>query len=220
MLDGRPLNMTVNKIVCIGRNYTAHAAELNNPIPDTPLLFIKPNSTLSDFSGKVNIPYSLGLVHHELEIAILIGKYLTSHSSRHEIERGVLGVGLALDLTLRDIQHQLKKRGHPWERAKCFPGACPISEFASSDKIDDLNSLNIQLLKNNQLQQQGSSNQMIFPIIDLIQQVAEIFTLDPGDVILTGTPSGVSPLNHRDFLDAQLVTDQLLIRAQCEIIRN
>ncbi|MBX2809075.1 MAG: fumarylacetoacetate hydrolase family protein [Cellvibrionaceae bacterium] len=126
VIDGQPLNMRTNKIVCVGRNYSQHAMELNNPIPDSPLLFIKPSATLCRFSDTLSIPACLGLVHHELEISILLGKPLGPESTLDDINHSVLGVGLALDLTRRDLQHQLKEKGHPWERAKCFPGACPM----------------------------------------------------------------------------------------------
>ncbi|WP_246722580.1 fumarylacetoacetate hydrolase family protein [Aliikangiella sp. G2MR2-5] len=193
-----PFLSPVSKVVCVGRNYIEHARELNNPVPVEPLLFIKPNSTLCSLSQVINIPKGRGECHHELEIAILIGKNLTDVDAE-AAEKGIAGLGLALDLTLRQLQSSLKEKGHPWERAKAFDGACPVSHFVPF-KNQDLTNLDFQMLKNGKVSQKGNSEDMIFPIVQLIADISKSFSLLPGDIILTGTPAGVGPLNPGDQL--------------------
>jgi 2-keto-4-pentenoate hydratase/2-oxohepta-3-ene-1,7-dioic acid hydratase in catechol pathway len=205
ILDQQIFSHALGKIVCVGRNYAAHAKELNNPIPSSPILFIKPASSAVPFATDFSIPKDQGSVHHELEIAILIGSTL-SHADTEQVAASIAGIGLGLDLTLRDVQDQLKEKGHPWERAKSFDGACPLTEFVSVSLVspDDWQSIALRLKKNGQLQQQGSSADMLFPILPLIAHMSEHFSLQPGDVILTGTPAGVGPLAEGDSLWAEL----------------
>tara|TARA_B110000438_G_C15647880_1_gene578252 strand:- start:197 stop:868 length:672 start_codon:yes stop_codon:yes gene_type:complete len=205
ILDQQIFSHALGKIVCVGRNYAAHAKELNNPIPSSPILFIKPASSAVPFATDFSIPKDQGSVHHELEIAILIGSTL-SHADTEQVAASIAGIGLGLDLTLRDVQDQLKEKGHPWERAKSFDGACPLTEFVSVSLVspDDWQSIALRLKKNGQLQQQGSSADMLFPILPLIAHMSEHFSLQPGDVILTGTPAGVGPLAVGDSLLAEL----------------
>ena len=128
---------STSKIVCVGRNYSAHAKELNNPIPKEPLLFIKSTNCLVDLDKPIQIPKEQGECHHELEISVLIGKKLTK-ASREEAIDAIDGIGLALDLTLRDLQSKLKSKGQPWERAKSFDGACPVSGFVDIAYFDNV----------------------------------------------------------------------------------
>lgn len=213
ILDQQLYPHTLGKIVCVGRNYAEHAKELNNPIPSSPILFIKPASSAVPFAPNISIPQNQGSVHHELEIAILIGQPLTNASEEH-VAASIAGVGLGLDLTLRDVQSRLKEKGHPWERAKSFDGACPLTGFVSInlDNHEDWQNLELQLEKNGQLQQQGSSGDMLFAILPLIAHMSENFSLQPGDIILTGTPAGVGPLEMGDELGCQLTlaNDELL----------
>ena len=192
----------LGKIVCVGRNYAAHAKELNNPVEGTPLLFLKPATAAVAMAGEIGIPKGLGSVHHELELAVLIGKPLTA-TNAEEARSAIAGIGLAYDLTLRDVQDELKRKGHPWERAKAFDGACPLSEFVSPAGID-LQALRLELRRNGEVQQSGSTADMLFPVLDLIASASEVFTLLPGDVVLTGTPAGVGPLMVGDQLIAVL----------------
>lgn len=191
-----------SKIVCVGRNYAEHARELNNPVESSPLLFIKPSTAATAMAPQFSIPRGLGDVHHELEMAILIGSTLTA-AGRDEVVASVVGIGLALDLTLRELQSRLKQKSHPWERAKAFDGACPLSEFIPAAGID-LQSLELSLLRNGEQQQQGSTADMLFPVYELIAEMSRSFTLLPGDVVLTGTPAGVGPLQPGDELVARL----------------
>ncbi|MFA7555522.1 MAG: fumarylacetoacetate hydrolase family protein [Spongiibacteraceae bacterium] len=195
-------NSPLGKIVCVGRNYADHAKELNNPIPKQPLLFIKPATAAVAMDQPITIPKGLGACHHELEMAILIGGVLT-HASAEQAQAAIAGIGLALDLTLRDVQDDLKRQGQPWERAKAFDGACPLSPFVSAKGID-LQQLSLQLYRNDQLQQSGNTADMLFPVVDLLVEISQSFSLLPGDVVLTGTPAGVGPLLVGDKLSAGL----------------
>lgn len=190
------------KIVCVGRNYAEHAKELNNPLDSTPLLFIKPTTAAVPMAGDIAIPRDRGEVHHELEMSVLIGAVLTNATCA-QVEDAIIGIGLAYDLTLRDLQSELKKKAHPWERAKAFDGACALSPFVSAVGVN-LQSLSLQLRKNGALQQSGNTADMIFPVLALVAEMSQNFSLLPGDVILTGTPAGVSPLHAGDELEAKL----------------
>jgi 2-keto-4-pentenoate hydratase/2-oxohepta-3-ene-1,7-dioic acid hydratase in catechol pathway len=202
LLDGRPFAHPLGKIVCVGRNYAAHAAELNNAVPDAPILFIKPATAAAPLAPGFSIPVGRGAVHHETELAILIGAPLTN-ASADAARAAIAGIGIALDLTLRDVQDQLKKDGHPWERAKAFDGAYPVSPFVSAPAID-LQNLTVALWRNGSLQQHGNTSQMLFPVVDLLCEISRSFTLLPGDIVSTGTPAGVGPLAHGDQLIAVL----------------
>ncbi len=204
-LDHKVFPHALGKVVCVGRNYAAHAKELNNPIPSSPILFIKPASSAVPFAPSFVIPVGKGGVHHELEIAILVGKPLIDASEQQVLE-SIAGVGLALDLTLRDVQDELKEKGHPWERAKSFDGACPLTDFVSIEpgKITSEQPLTLRLEKNGAVQQQGSSAEMLFSIAPLIAHMSTHFSLQAGDVILTGTPAGVGPLFAGEQLTAEL----------------
>ena len=206
----------LGKIVCVGRNYAEHAKELNNPVPKAPILFIKPASSAVPMAGNISVPEDQGSVHHELEIAILIGEQLSS-ATEEEVDGAIAGIGLALDLTLRDVQSELKEKGHPWERAKAFDGACPLSEFIEANEFIDLNSIELKLTKNDEVQQQGSSSQMLFPILPLIAEMSRHFTLNPGDVVITGTPAGVGPIEAGDSLVAELSVGDVDLKVQTSV---
>jgi len=203
-VDGTSADLPVGKVVCVGRNYAEHAKELNNPIPTEPLLFIKPSTAITPLAEPIVLSSSRGPVHYETEIALLIGTRLSGDVSEAEACQAIAGVGLALDLTLRELQDQLKAKGHPWERAKAFDGACPLSLFVPVASVPALDALSLELQINGTLRQQGSAEQMITPISRLLQQIAEVFTLLPGDVVITGTPAGVGVLQAGDQLQATI----------------
>ena len=167
-------------------------------------------------AGNISVPEDQGSVHHELEIAILIGEQLSS-ATEEEVDGAIAGIGLALDLTLRDVQSELKEKGHPWERAKAFDGACPLSEFIEANEFIDLNSIELKLTKNDEVQQQGSSSQMLFPILPLIAEMSRHFTLNPGDVVITGTPAGVGPIEAGDSLVAELSVGDVDLKVQTSV---
>lgn len=198
-LCGTPFGHPTNKVVCVGRNYAAHAHELNNPIPAEPLLFIKPASCLVPLEKTIVIPRGLGSVHHELEVALLLGEPLCK-ASVEQANAAISGVGLALDLTLRDVQDVLKKQGHPWERAKAFDGACPVSQFVAPTQLPRWPEMGFSLSINGNIQQQGNTNAMLMGMAELVAHMSHVFTLQAGDIILTGTPEGVGPLMAGDQL--------------------
>lgn len=201
--QGDEIPLVAGKAVCVGRNYVEHIQELNNPTPSEPLLFIKPTTALVDISKPLQVPQQLGQCHNELELAVLI-QHTLSKVSPEQVRPALWGVGLALDLTLRDVQSELKAKGLPWERAKSFDGACPLSPFLPLCEIEDLQDLHFTLRVNSQMRQQGYSGNMIWPISQLIAQISQVFTLCPGDVVLTGTPKGVGPLLSGDHLHLRL----------------
>lgn len=198
--DNSPISLPLGKVVCVGRNYAEHARELNNPVPAEPLLFIKPATAVVALDQPLRLPQGLGAVHYETEIALLIGQTLSGDVSELQASAAIVGIGLALDLTLRELQDQLKAKGHPWERAKAFDGACPLSAFVEPAQLPDLTAIPLQLRINGKLRQQGNSAEMITPIIALLRHIAGVFTLQPGDVVITGTPAGVGVLASGDQL--------------------
>ncbi|TBU92542.1 fumarylacetoacetate hydrolase family protein [Phytopseudomonas dryadis] len=204
-IDGTHIHFPLGKVVCIGRNYAEHARELNNPVPSEPLLFIKPGSCVVPIEGGFAIPDDRGPVHYEAEIAVLIGKPLSRTPNREEVLDAISGFAPALDLTLRDLQSKLKEKGYPWETAKSFDGACVLAPFVPGDAVEDLTAIGIRLSINGEVRQDGSSADMLNPIVPVIQHISGHFNLQPGDVILTGTPVGVGPLNKGDELVLELV---------------
>lgn len=203
--DGTPIHYPLGKVVCVGRNYAEHARELNNPVPSEPLLFIKPGSCTVPMVGGFVIPADRGTVHYEAEIAVLIGKPLSKKPDAEEVRDAISGFAPALDLTLRDVQAGLKEKAYPWEVAKSFDGACVLAPFVPGDAVADLTDIGIRLSLNGELRQDGNSRDMLNPILPLIQHIAGHFSLQPGDVILTGTPAGVGPLQAGDTLELELV---------------
>ena len=205
-LDGTRIHFPMGKVVCVGRNYAEHAKELNNPVPTEPLLFIKPGSCVVALDNSFSIPNDeRGAVHYEAEIAVLIGKPLSRKPNAEEVLDAISGFAPALDLTLRELQDKLKAKAYPWEVAKSFDGACVLAPFVPGDAVADLTDLGIRLSLNGELRQDGNSRDMLNPILPLIQYICGHFSLQAGDVILTGTPVGVGPLTAGDVLDLQLV---------------
>jgi 2-keto-4-pentenoate hydratase/2-oxohepta-3-ene-1,7-dioic acid hydratase in catechol pathway len=193
-IDGTHIHFPLGKVVCIGRNYAEHAKELDNPIPSEPLLFIKPASCVVPLQETFTIPTDRGVVHYEAEIAVLLGKSLSTRPSVEEVLDAISGYAPALDLTLRDVQARLREKGLPWEIAKSFDGAAVIAPFVSADSFPDLTDIAIRLTIDGEVRQDGNSSLMLNPIVPMIQYMAGCFSLQAGDVILTGTPAGVGPL--------------------------
>ncbi|MFT5808056.1 MAG: 2-keto-4-pentenoate hydratase/2-oxohepta-3-ene-1,7-dioic acid hydratase in catechol pathway [Moritella dasanensis] len=198
-LNNDKLDLPVGKVVCIGRNYLDHIRELGNEVPEQALLFIKPATSLVALDKPLQLPVGLGECHNELEVALLIKSPITK-GTPIVLSELIWGVGLGLDLTLRDLQSSLKAQGHPWERAKAFDNACPVSTFIPFAKFADVNNLDFTLAVNNQLRQQGCTANMMRSIESLLTEVTTCFTLLPGDIVLTGTPAGVGVLNSGDKL--------------------
>ncbi|MCT4327409.1 fumarylacetoacetate hydrolase family protein [Elizabethkingia anophelis] len=194
------------KIICVGRNYTEHAKELKNEIPTEPVLFIKPDTSVlkgSDFY----IPEFSNDIHYELELVIKIskgGKYIQEENAAKHYEQ----IGLGIDFTARDLQSKLKEKGLPWEKAKGFDGSAVVSDFFSVENFN-AEEIHFELKKNNQTVQEGNSKDMIFDINKLIANISQYFTLRVGDLIFTGTPTGVGKVEENDILDAYLENEKL-----------
>ncbi|SIS43566.1 fumarylacetoacetate hydrolase family protein [Neptunomonas antarctica] len=213
-VNGQACELTLGKIVCVGRNYADHAKELNNPIPTEPMLFIKPSTAALELEQDFSIPVGLGSVHFETEMSVLIGKTLCK-ASELSAKEAIAGVGVGLDLTLRDLQDGLKSKGHPWEKAKAFDGACPLSAFVTPDQVDDLQNVQIRLTVNGDVRQDGNSAYMLNQVLPLISYISQFFTLEPGDVVMTGTPAGVGPILQGDQLEVELVS---IVSARTSVI--
>ncbi len=192
-----------SKAVCIGRNYAKHATELNNPLPKKPILFLKTPNTFVSMSPGFGIPVDCGACHHELEIYLLIRQRLTFKSfSTLTLNDCIAAVGLALDLTLRDRQNELKQRSEPWTLAKAFDGACPLSTCVEFEQCSSWQSWGLSFEVNGDLRQSGKVCDMLWCIPALLEIIVQDITLEPGDLVLTGTPEGVQPLQVGDHFRA------------------
>jgi len=192
------------KIICVGRNYVVHAKELNNEIPDEPVLFMKPDSALLRNNDPFYIPEWSNDVHHEIELIVRICKVGKSIEKKFA-HRYYKEIGIGIDFTARDLQNALKDKGLPWEKSKAFDHSAVICpEFVSISIFSDRNSIHFRLEKNGQIVQEGDSALMIFSIDDIISHVSKYFTLKIGDLIYTGTPAGVGPVKVGDRLEGYL----------------
>jgi 2-keto-4-pentenoate hydratase/2-oxohepta-3-ene-1,7-dioic acid hydratase in catechol pathway len=202
-LSGCIEGLPIGKILCIGRNYVDHIKELGNEMPDRPIIFMKPASCVIGEGEQIIIPAYSSDCHHEAELALLIGiggKDITPDRAMDH----VAGYGVAIDLTLRDVQAEQKKKGLPWEIAKGFDTACPLSSFVPAASVTDPQDLRITLSVNGAARQDGSTALMIHRMPELISYLSSIFTLEPGDLILTGTPAGVGPIKSGDRVVAEI----------------
>lgn len=203
IMQGQQQKIAVGKIVCVARNYAEHARELGNPVPDHAVLFIKPAGSILADGGTVLIPAYSSDCHHEIELAVLIGR--TGKAIAETEALGfVAGYGVALDLTLRDVQAGLKAKGLPWELAKAFDTSCPLSAFVPASSVADPQRLQLRLFVNGEVRQDGTTADMLRPVARLISEASTYFTLEAGDILLTGTPSGVGPIKSGDRLEATI----------------
>ena len=194
---------SIGKIVCLARNYAEHARELGNETPAAPVLFMKPATSLIGDGETVRIPAYSQECHYEVELAVLIGKQCSAVSADNAMEC-VAGYGTAIDMTLRDVQNSLKAKGLPSEIAKGFDTACPLSDFVPASAVADPHNLRLRLSVNGEKRQDGCSSDMINRVPQIIAHISTIFTLDPGDVILTGTPAGVGQVVAGDVMEAEI----------------
>jgi 2-keto-4-pentenoate hydratase/2-oxohepta-3-ene-1,7-dioic acid hydratase in catechol pathway len=197
------------KIICIGRNYVAHARELNNDVPEKPVFFMKPDSALVISNRPFFYPEFSKDVHHELEVVIRISRLGRSIEERYA-SRYYNEVGLGVDFTARDLQSEQKKKGLPWEIAKGFDYSAPISEFFPVEKYNDLRNLSFRLDLNGDTVQDGNTSLMIFSFEKIISYVSRFMTLKTGDLIFTGTPAGVGPVAIDDRLEAYLEGEKVM----------
>ena len=191
------------KLVCVGRNYAAHARELGNEIPEKPVIFLKPSSAIIYSGDKIVYPSFSEDMHHEVELLLLIGKTLKD-ATKPEAVKAIAGYGVGLDMTLRDVQSELKKKGHPWTISKGFDTSAVISDFISSVDYKLTLDESISLKINNEQRQNSKLNTMIFPPDVLLEYISSLMTLEKGDIIFTGTPAGVSKVNKGDKLSAEI----------------
>jgi len=194
-----------SKIVCVGRSYADHAKELGNAIPDRPVLFIKPPSALGDLDAGIEWNRDLGSCHYECELSLRIDRTLKNETDPAKALEAVGAVTLGLDLTLRDLQDDLKKKGQPWERAKAYDGACLLSDWVSvEDVVNDWKDVHYTLHVNDALRQKGDTALLIFDVGTLLADISQVFTLEEGDVVMTGTPAGVAALQSGEQLKMTL----------------
>ncbi|MDF1581169.1 MAG: fumarylacetoacetate hydrolase family protein [Desulfuromonadales bacterium] len=200
---GTTTNYQVGKLVCVARNYVDHIRELNNAFPDEPVMFTKPTTSIIVDGEKIIIPPYSTDCHHEVELAVLIGA-TGKDIPLHRAFQHVAGYGVALDMTLRDVQSVLKAKGLPWDKAKGFDTSCPLSSFVAAEAVADPQRLRIALRVNGALRQDATTALMMRGIPELIAAASAIFTLEAGDILLTGTPAGVAAVNSGDVLEAEI----------------
>jgi len=202
-MRGRSEPIEVGKIVCIGRNYVDHIAELNNERPASPMFFIKPATALTPLEEPIRLPSYSNKVRHELELALLI-KTPLRHCREEEVYAAVDGYAAAIDVTLQDVQDRCKEKGQPWEIAKGFDGSCPVSEFIPAGEVYDPQDLLISMRVNGEQRHNDSTRLMIWKIPEIVASASQYFSLEPGDIVLTGTPAGVGSLEPGDELEMEI----------------
>ena len=187
------------KLICIGRNYAQHISELKSEKPSEPVVFLKPDTAILLKKQPFFIPDFSNKVHHEVEVLVKInrvGKYIDSKFAHKYYEQ----IGLGIDFTARDLQQELKGKGLPWEKSKAFDGSAVIGKWVSKSNYENVNNIPFSLLKNNQIVQSSTTEDMLWSIDEIIAYVSQYFTLKIGDIIFTGTPSGVSKVQSNDSL--------------------
>ena len=197
------------KIIAIGRNYAEHAKELNNPVPTTPVIFMKPDTALLKDNKPFYYPEFSQDVHYEIELVLKVSK-----EGRHISEKFAADyfdeIGLGIDFTARDIQARHKEKGLPWELAKGFDHSAPISNFVPKAQFDNLYDLNLKLDLNGETRQDGNTKDLLFSFEKLIAFVSQYITLKKGDLIFTGTPEGVGAVKQGDRLEGYLQGEKML----------
>jgi|TARA_B110000003_G_scaffold123697_1_gene126107 2-keto-4-pentenoate hydratase/2-oxohepta-3-ene-1,7-dioic acid hydratase in catechol pathway len=187
------------KLICIGRNYAQHISELKSEKPSEPVVFLKPDTAILLNQQPFFIPDFSNEVHYEVEVLVKInrvGKYIDSKFAHKYYEQ----IGLGIDFTARDLQQELKGKGLPWEKSKAFDGSAVIGNWVSKSNYDNLNNISFSLLKNNKIVQSSTTGDMLWGIDEIIAYVSQYFTLKIGDIIFTGTPSGVGKVQSNDSL--------------------
>jgi len=203
ILREKDIFYTVGKIICLGQNYADHAKEMKFEVPTSPVFFFKPPSAIIHEGGQIILPEISNDVHHEVEMTILIGEG-GNNIHRSAALKHIAGYGIGLDMTMRDIQNEAKKKGLPWALAKGFDTSAPVSEFIPAETVGDPGSLTVQLLINGKVRQTSSTSKFVFPVDKVISYISQFITFEPGDIIFTGTPEGVSRVEHGDKLEASL----------------
>jgi 2-keto-4-pentenoate hydratase/2-oxohepta-3-ene-1,7-dioic acid hydratase in catechol pathway len=197
------------KIIAIGRNYLEHAKELNNPVPEEPIIFLMPETALLQKNQPFFYPDFSTDIHYEVELVVKINK-LGKNIAEKFANRYYHEIGIGIDFTARDLQAKLKSKGLPWEKAKGFDGAAPLGKFLKKTELPAIDNISFSLEKNGEMVQQGNSKDMINPIDAIIAHVSQYFTLKIGDLVFTGTPAGVGPVQIGDELIAKIEGIELL----------
>jgi len=197
------------KIICIGLNYRKHAMELGRPLPAEPVVFLKPDSSIVKNNKPFFLPGFSSMIHYEVEVVVKISKLGKGISPKYA-HRYFDELTVGIDITARDIQNRNSAAGLPWELSKCFDGSAPLGKFVAADSVADINNLDFRLEINGNIVQKGNTSDMIFSISEIVAYVSQFFTLKTGDLIFTGTPSGVGPLKRNDNLVAYLGDEELL----------
>lgn len=198
-------SLSVPKILCIGRNYAEHAKEMKAEIPAAPVFFMKPSTALVANGGVVRIPRISNDMHHEVELTVLIGTG-GSNIPESEAVKHIAGFGVGLDMTLRDVQAEAKKKGLPWTLAKGFDTSAPVSAFVPADRVPNVPALGLELKVNGQVRQRGNLSDLLFPVEKLIAYLSQFIALEAGDIIYTGTPEGVAQVVPGDTMEAALLS--------------
>ena len=188
------------KIICVGRNYALHAKELNNDVPENPVIFLKPETAISDLRTGFFLPDFSQDVHYEAEIVVKIhknGKNIQEKFANKYYDEITVGI----DFTARDLQSQLKAKGLPWELSKGFDGSASVGKFIDKSKVDLEKGVDFSLTVNGEVKQKGNSKEMLFSIDQVISYVSKFYTLKLGDLIFTGTPAGVSQIHKGDTIE-------------------
>ncbi|MBL3655996.1 fumarylacetoacetate hydrolase family protein [Fulvivirga sediminis] len=197
------------KILAVGRNYVEHIEELNNERPDEPVIFTKPDTALLKDNAPFFYPDFSKDIHYEVELVLKISKEGKNIQEKFA-HKYYQEIGIGVDFTARDLQQKAKEKGLPWALAKGFNGSAPVSEFLPKEKFDDLNNINFSLELNDEVRQQGNTSLMLFSFDYIIAYISQFFTLKQGDMIFTGTPKGVGPVEIGNKLSAYIENEKLL----------
>lgn len=197
------------KIIAIGRNYINHAKEMKSEVPKEPVFFMKPETALLTKNQPFYYPEFTKNLHYEVELVIKINR-VGKHIPRQFAHRYYNEIAIGIDFTARDVQANAKEKGLPWEKAKAFDHSAPISKFYDKSDYKSVNDLEFSLKKNDEIVQQGNTSEMIFPVDQLIAYISQFVTLKIGDLIFTGTPEGVGPVEVNDVLTAYLADEEVL----------
>lgn len=213
-LKNTKTKIEVSKMICVGRNYADHAKELGNEVPNKPVVFIKPSSSIIYSCGKIIHPKFSDNMHHEVELLLLIGKDIKDVDIKNA-EDAIIGYGLGLDMTLRDLQNEARGKGDPWTVAKCFDTSAVISEFILKQDYNLTLNEEIILRVNNKIRQKEKLNMMLFKPIQIVEYISSLMTIEKGDIIFTGTPAGVGRVVQGDVLTASIGD---VLELNCEVI--
>ena len=196
------------KFICVGKNYSEHIKEMGSVKPTEPVIFIKPDSSLIQKNDPFIIPSFSSIIHYEIEILVLISR-LGRHIKEEFSSKYYNKITVGIDFTARDYQNELKEKGLPWEKSKAFDGSALVGQWKDKNTFDDLDKLEFHLLKNGQKVQHSNISKMLWSIDELISHSSKFFTLKIGDILFTGTPSGVGPVKKNDLLEGYLNNERL-----------